>query len=80
MLITNIFKKITNTTNSSAMVYCFAVLIMGLCFLPKNISQLIFLSTSIYKYFIIILVYIISLSILVGAYLKKKSIHTGGKI
>lgn len=80
MLITNIFKKITNTTNSSAMVYCFAVLIMGLCFLPQNISQLIFLSTSIYKYFIIILVYIISLSILVGAYLKKKSIHTGGKI
>lgn len=74
-----VFKKTTNTTASSPMIYCFASILFGVALLEKNISQIRFLENHVFKWACIIIVFILSISILYLANLKKKKLENSSK-
>ena len=67
---TNIFQKITNMQYTKWYVSLFATLIFGISLLPENMQQVNFLENTVYKYIIIILIFMVGLSILLLANLK----------
>ena len=67
-----IFKKITTFKYPYLTIYGGAFLIFLLSLVPQNYVQLNFLETTIYKYFVLILVFTISLILLILAALKHK--------
>lgn len=71
-LAVNIFKKITHFQYSYISIYIGAIIIFLLNLIPNNYSQVHFFETTVYKYFVLILVFTIPLIILILAALKKK--------
>jgi spore germination protein len=70
-IISNIFKKISKIQDSKPLVYSFSALIFIFALIPRNIAQIRFIQNTIFPYFTIILVFIISFIILVLANIKK---------
>lgn len=68
----NIFKKISNITNSKALVYCFAGIIYIISLIPKNISQTNYVEINIFKYIVFILIFGYSLFVLIFANIRKR--------
>jgi len=73
LFITRIFQKIGNLQDSSPLAYATASLIFIAAILPKNMVDIRFLENYVFKYFKIILVYVISFLILVLANIKLKA-------
>lgn len=69
-----ISKKITNAENKQMFTFFTAPFLLGICLLPTNTAILKFLDNVVYKYSIIILTIILSLTILALANLKFKII------
>ncbi len=74
-MISNIFKKITVTHDTKPMIYCFCAIIFVFALIPKNIAQIRFIQDVIFRYFTIILVFVISLLILIFSHIKYKKKH-----
>lgn len=72
MFITRIFKKIGNLTSRSSLAYAVGSLIFIMALLPSGIVQIRFIENYVFKYYTIILVFIISFVILLLAYFKSK--------
>lgn len=77
----NIFKKISNISNSKAMIYCFALLLFAVGLICRNTAIAQFVKKDMYKYFEIILVFVVSMLILILGnikYRKKHKLTKGG--
>ncbi len=70
--ICNIFKKLTNIKDYTYMCYPFSIFIFSLALYIENIAQIKYIQNVIFKYLILILVFIISPLILILAYLKQR--------
>lgn len=68
----SIFKKITNISNSKAMVFSFITLLFGISFFINNVSDGKYIHEVLYKNFELILVFGISFAILLIANIKLK--------
>ena len=68
----NIFKKITNIRDSKPLIVSFTLLMLSISLLPPNYAISKYLETTIYPYFVIGIGFILSTSILILAYLKKR--------
>ena len=68
----NIFKKITNISDSKAIIFPFLLLIYGISFFSKDVAKSKFILEVIYKNFELILVFGISPAILIIANIKQK--------
>ena len=66
----SIFKKITNITNSKAMVFSFITLLFGISFFADDVSEGKFIHETIYRNFELILVFGISFAIMLIANIK----------
>lgn len=71
-LVIGIFKKLTSIKNYREMIYSVASLIFSVALIVRNIASIKFLQNMVFKYLIIILVFIISPIILILANLKLK--------
>jgi len=67
-----IFRKITNIKEIKPIVYPLSFIMIGVALIPKNYAISKFFETQIYPYLVIGLVFILSFSILIFAYFKKK--------
>ena len=65
-------KKATSTNKNSPIVYLIGLAIFLVTLIPQNISQIRFAENVIYKYFSLFIVFILSSTILILGYLKKK--------
>ena len=74
------FKKITNIKNENGMLYCFAVIILGIALIPNSIIEVKNFSDVAFKYLVIGIVFIISPIILFLANLKYKKKNNINKI
>lgn len=68
--ITNIFKKITNLKNQTAIVYSFSLILFASIILINNITSYNFLLNTVYKYYMIAVI-VLSIIILILANIKK---------
>ena len=68
--ITDIFRKLTNLKTSKWCISVFAMFSFGIALLPQNMKELSFLQDTVYKYVVLILIFIICLSVLVFANIK----------
>lgn len=74
--ILKILKKLTQFKYQNILIYAVCLLILLFSLIPQNYSQVFFLETTVYKYLVIGLTFVISLLILIFATLKfKKQIH-----
>lgn len=73
-VVTIIFKKISKTNSVQPMIYCFSAIMFVVALIPANMSQIRFFEDVIFKYFTILLVFIISLIILILANIKYRRI------
>lgn len=69
---THIFKKIANIKNPKIMVYPFAGIMIAVSLLPKNYAISKFYETNIFPALVIGVVFILSISILIIANIKKR--------
>ena len=69
------FKKITTSKYPYILVYIGAIIIFLVSLVPQNYSQVRFLETTIYKYFVFFASFILSPIILILANLKYKRLH-----
>ena len=67
-----IFRKVTNIKEIKPIVYPLSFIMIGIALIPKNYAISKFYETQIYPYLVIGLVFILSFSILILAYFKKK--------
>lgn len=67
---TKIFQKLLHLQYTKWYVSLFAIILFGIALLPKDMYQIIFIENTIYQYFVLLLVFILSLGILVFANLK----------
>lgn len=74
-----IFKKISNITNPKAMTYCFTLLLFAIFLLARNITIAKFIQKNVYRYYEIILVFVISMLILIWGNLKYRLKHKNSK-
>ncbi len=74
-LITFIFKKISNTSDRTPMIYAFAIILFVASLLPANMAQVRFLDNVIAKYVVITIIFIFVPIILILANLKYKKIN-----
>ncbi len=70
-----IFKEITNIKNTKPLTSLFCLLFFSVCLIPKTTIQLKFIENTIYKYFVLILVFGISIITLILANLKFKKLN-----
>ncbi len=75
-----IFKKITNIKTTKYLPYILVSLILIICLIPSNLAQIKTLEDTYYRYFNVVLVFIISPIILVIANFKKRKSMEGAKI
>lgn len=71
-LMTSIFKKLTHFKYHYVNVYLFSILTFICSLIVPNYNQSRFLKTHVYQWIVLILVFIISLALLLFAYLKNK--------
>ena len=67
-----IFKKITAIKEEKAIIYPFAIAALGISLLPKNYAISKMYETKIYPYIMIGIVFFLSFSLLLIAYIKKR--------
>lgn len=72
VLITNIFKKLTSIKDSKEIIYSTVTIIFSIALIFENIANIKFIQDVVFKYIVIILVFIISPIILILANLKLK--------
>lgn len=70
----HIFSKMFNLSDMKPILNIFVILIFGLCLLPKNYAVSNFLETNVYRYLRISIGFILGMSILILANLKKKKV------
>lgn len=70
----HILQKITLIKNVKAITYPYFFILLAVALIPKDYSAAKFYETNIYPYFVIGLVFILSLFILIFAYLKRKKV------
>ena len=70
LLATKILKNLTSIKNKPVISIGFSILLFLLCLIPKNIYNIFFLENAIYKYFVILFVFISNIFILLLANLK----------
>lgn len=66
------FKKIVNVKHEVSMVYSFSALLFVISILPKTSSDINFFESTVYKYSSMAFVLLISCTILICGYIKKK--------
>lgn len=71
---THIFTKMFNLSNMKPLLSIFTILIFGIALLPKNYATSHFFETDIYRYLRIAVGYILGMTILILANLKKKKV------
>jgi len=69
-IVTMIFKKISKTNSVGPMIYCFSTIMFVVALIPANMSQIRFFEDVIFKYFSLLLIFIISFIILIFANIK----------
>lgn len=69
---TSIFQKLTNMQYTKWFIALFGAITFGISLLPENLQQIGFLENNIYKYVVLILVFIIGLGILIFANIKHR--------
>lgn len=69
-------KKLFNLKNSKNLSYLFSIFYLAFCNIPFNAANINFFQTTIYKYYLIFLVYIVSTLILYFSFLKLKKHNT----
>ena len=69
----HIFKKITNIKNTKIMVYPFGGIMLGISLLPRNYAISKFYEKNIFPFLVITIVFILSITILFFANIKKKN-------
>lgn len=74
--ITHIAKKIGNLHSRFPLTYALATLLFIVAIIPNNITDIRFIQNNVYKYFTIILVFVISFLILLFANIKHRKKHT----
>jgi len=74
-LITNIFRKVSSFKYPYITIYIAAIVIFLVSLIPQNYVQVHFLETTVYKYIVLGLVFVVSLTILILATLKCKKQH-----
>lgn len=67
-----IFRKVTNIKEIKPIVYPLSFIIIAIALIPKNYAISKFYETQIYPYLVIGLVFLLSFSILILAYFKKR--------
>ena len=72
LLVNHIFSKLTKIQDTKPMVYSFSTLCFIFALIPKNIVAIRWIEATLFRYVTIILTFIISLFILIFAYLKQK--------
>lgn len=75
----NIFKKITNIRDSKPLLVPFALLMLSISLLPSNYSISKYLEAEIYPRLVIYIGFVLSTSILVLAYIKKRPLKLKNK-
>lgn len=70
--ITSIFKKLTHFKYDNANIYFFIILTFICSLMMPNYNQIRFIETRIYQYIVLIIVFIISPTVLMFAYIKNK--------
>ncbi|MCI9016672.1 MAG: GerAB/ArcD/ProY family transporter [Clostridia bacterium] len=75
MLITNIFRKITNIKNSSSMIYAFCSSIFIISLIPKGMEEIRYIENNILKIFTISLLFVISFIIMIISNIKYIKTH-----
>ncbi len=68
----HIFQKMTNLKSQKPLAMIFPLFVLGIALLPQNYSIIRFLETNIYSYFIIAVVFVLGITILFLANLKKR--------
>ena len=68
----SIFKKITNITNSKAMVFSFITFLFGISFFADDVSEGKFIHETVYRNLELILVFGISFAIMIIANIKER--------
>ena len=68
----SVFKKLTNIKNTKEIINVFGLLILAIAMLPKNLAVSTFLETEIYSYVSIAVIFVLGITILILANLKKK--------
>ena len=74
------FKKTTGIKHESGMVFCFAAILYIISLIPQSISGVTFFDGTIYKYCSIAFVFLITVFILLWAYIKKKKSLKKGEV
>ena len=67
-----IFKKITNIKEIKPIVYPISITMIGIALIPKNYAISKFFETQIYPFLVIALAFVLSFTILLFAYFKKR--------
>ena len=68
----NIFQKLTKIKNSKITTILFALVILGISLLPKNLAISTFLENNLYTYLTLGIVFFLGISILIIANIKKR--------
>lgn len=76
MFVLNTFKKITNISDSRQMSFCFGAILFGVSLFLNNQYIMDLLEGPIYKYSILILIFLVSFLLLIVANVKKKLISS----
>lgn len=63
-ILNSILKKVTHASDGNMFTYFICSILLGLCLYPFNISEIKFIQTTVYKYFVLILLFGISFFIL----------------
>lgn len=72
---TSIFQKITNVQHTKWISPLFSILVFAIGLLPENLKQLSFLENTVYQYFVLILVFLVSIILLILANMKYQLIQ-----
>lgn len=75
-MINKIIKKITNITNESMLSFSTSSILFGLTLIPLSISQIKFIEKILYRYLILGFIFVIGLTILILATIKKNTKKT----
>lgn len=66
------FKRIVAVKHETSMIYVFSAILFVVCMLPRTSSDISFFESTVYKYASLIFVFLVSFSILICGYIKKK--------
>ena len=79
MLVIVIFKKLGNLNSKFSLAYPTSALIFIVAILPKGIAEIRFIENYVFKYFTLILLFVISFIVLVFANIKHKKLKSPNK-